>query len=203
MKEFNIVLTSNGFHNLTPRSKEIDELFEKIAKNKKVIIIGNAAITCNIPARAEVKENFQKIGAKEVQLINLNSENVKTILEYDVIYVLGGDINDLAIAIKETNFKTYVLEFLKSGIYIGESAGTIVLSNDFRYVYDIKKGTKPRYDKVLESYSGIGLTTINVIPHYNQIEAKLGNKVEAYEKEHQMAITRLNDGEFILEKYEV
>lgn len=38
----NILLTSNGFHNETKRSKEIDEVFKKVAKNKRICIILNA-----------------------------------------------------------------------------------------------------------------------------------------------------------------
>lgn len=40
----NIILTSNGFINSSPRSKEIDELFKTIANGKKVMILGNATL---------------------------------------------------------------------------------------------------------------------------------------------------------------
>ena len=61
----NIILTSNGFINSSPRSKEIDELFKTIANGKKVMILGNATLGgSNASQREPVKSNFENVGAK-------------------------------------------------------------------------------------------------------------------------------------------
>ena len=42
MKKFNLVLISNGFNDNSYRSEEIENLFEKITKDKKVLLNLNA-----------------------------------------------------------------------------------------------------------------------------------------------------------------
>ena len=141
MEKFNLVLTSNGFNNNSERSKEIDELFKEITENKKVILIVNATKTgSNFVSRKDVKDNFEKVGAKVVDVVEINSNNVNSIFDYDVIYGMGGDIKPLLEDFQECNFREHLIKFLKNGIYIGESAGSIVLSDDVKWCYNIKKG---------------------------------------------------------------
>lgn len=197
-KEKNIILTSNGFHNKTKRSKEIDEVFEKIAKNKSVVIILNATKEgSNVQNINDVKANFEKVGANIVDLLMINTENVAEIFKYDVIYTMGGDPRILLDDFWECNFKQYLIKFLEKGIYIGESAGSMVLCDNLKWVWDIKKGTKPKYDILPKSFEGLNLVKERVYPHFNRVSEQQKEKVNRYEKEHHIEITRLNDGEFI------
>lgn len=151
MVKFNVVLTSNGFNNSSVRSKEQDELFEQIAKNKKVLLVVNATKTgSNVNAKKDVKVNFEKVGASIVDLIEIDSSNVENIYKYDVIYGMGGDITPLLEDTRKCDFRKYLIKFLKNGIYIGESAGSIVLAEDVKWYYDVKRGTKPKYAIILD-----------------------------------------------------
>ena len=151
MIKFNVVLTSNGFNNSSVRSKEQDELFEQIAKNKKVLLVVNATKTgSNVNAKKDVKVNFEKVGASIVDLIEIDSSNVENIYKYDVIYGMGGDITPLLEDTRKCDFRKYLIKFLKNGIYIGESAGSIVLAEDVKWYYDVKRGTKPKYAIILD-----------------------------------------------------
>lgn len=192
-----IILTSNGFNNKGERSKEIEKLLKKVSKDKKIILIGNAAKNTNISSREEVRENFKKAGAKEVFLIDIDSKNVNKILNYDIMYVLGGDIGELIELNNETEFKQYVTKFIENGIYIGESAGSIIMGNDCKWIYEIKKGTKPKYDKTFKSYLGLGLTNLHIYPHYNEANEEIKERIRRYEEEYGIECTKLNDGEFI------
>ncbi len=88
----NILLTSNGFHNETERSKEIDEVFKKVAKDKNIVIILNATKEgSNVQNIDAVKENFENVEAKKVDLLMIDKENAGEIFKYDVIYSMGGD----------------------------------------------------------------------------------------------------------------
>lgn len=197
----NIILTANGFNNNGKRSKEIEELFKKISNNKRVLLIGNAAIKSNVNSRKDVKENFLNIGAKEVDLLDINNKNLQQILEYDVIYVLGGDVGELIELNSTTNFKDYIIKFLQKGIYIGESAGEIITGKDCKWVYDIKKGIKPKYDRVFKSYKGLELTDAIIYPHYDEANEELREKIKKYEKENNLNIIKLDNGEFIELEY--
>lgn len=136
----NIILTSNGFHNKTKRSKEIDEEFKKIANGRKIVIITNAtkegSNAQNIP---DVKDNFGKVGATKVDLLEINPNNVKDIFNYDVIYIMGGDPRPLIDDMWECNFKEHLINFVKTGVLIGESAGSMVLCDNIKWIWDIKK----------------------------------------------------------------
>ena len=192
-----IILTANGFNNNGKRSESIESLFERIAKDKRVLLIGNASKNTNINSRKDVKDNFYNIGAKQVDLIDVGVKNLEKILDYDVIYVLGGDVGELIELNNSTRFKDYIMKFLKKGIYIGESAGSIIMGNDCKWVYDIKKGLKPKYDKTYPSYKGLGLIDLKIYPHYDEANQELKEKIEKYEKENNIEIIKLNNGEFV------
>ena len=196
--KYNLILTSNGFNNTSYRSQKIEKLFKDIAKDKKILLILNATKEgSNYNSREDVKNNFINIGAKTVDSIEVNKENVKKILEYDVVYAIGGDVACLLDDMHDSNFKKYLLIFLKKGIFIGESAGSIVLGENVKWYFDINRGTKPKYDKILKSWEGMNLTNYNVFPHINA-KPHMIEKITTYEKEHNMKITQLEDGDFIL-----
>lgn len=201
MDKFNVIITSNGFINESPRSKEIDELFVKVAKGKKVLLVVNATrLGSNVRAKTDVKENFENIGASVVDLLEVHSDNVEQIQNYDVIYGMGGNVTPMLEDFAECNFRKHLLTFLKKGIYIGESAGSIILAEDVEWCYDIKRGTKPKYDVVLDSYKGLNLIKENIYPHYNAEKEEIKTKAKEYAKQNNITLTYLNDGEYILKQ---
>lgn len=200
----NIIVTSGGFNTVNNYvSEENIEMFKEISKGKKVLIIANAAPegTGNYIARENVRDNFLNAGAIQADVIDLDESNVDAMLEYDVIYGLGGDITKLIELNANTRFKEVLLKFLEHGIYIGESAGSMILSDDLKYCYDLKRGTKPKYDVVLDSYAGLGLIDIYLYPHFQKASEEMRNKATALEEKDNIKITRLNDGEIITYSY--
>ena len=200
----NILVTSGGFNTVNNYvSDENIELFKKISSGKKVLIIANAAPegTGNYVARENVKENFLNAGAIQADVVDLNKDNVDIILDYDVIYGLGGNLTHLIELVTTTSFKELFIRFLKKGVYIGESAGSMILANDVKYAYDIKRGTKPKYDIVLDSYAGLGLIDLYIYPHFQKASEEMQIKVSDYELNHGIKITRLNDGDIISFSY--
>lgn len=200
MKTFNILLTSGGFNDLYNEvSKANIELFTEVAKGKKVMILANAAPegTGNFPARERVKQNFLKIGATQVDITEIADSNIHTLMEYDVIYGIGGDPYYLIELVNTTNFKDVFIKFLNRGLYIGESAGSMILCDDLEWAYVVKKGTKPKYDITLETYKGLGITEYRIFPHWNKVSDIVKEKVTNYEKDNSTTITKLNDGDII------
>ena len=109
----NLVITSSGFNtakNYVP--DENIEYFKKIAKNNKIIIVANAApnTSGNYVARTNVRDNFLKVGAKQADIVDLNETNIDQIFNYDIVYVLGGDLRYLI----ELNQHTDIAEKLKN-----------------------------------------------------------------------------------------
>ncbi len=199
-----ILVTSGGFNSINNYvSDENVELFKELSTGKKVIIIANAApeTSGNYIARENVKENFLKVGAIQADIVDIDASNTGIILDYDIIYVLGGDLKYLIELNTKTDFKEKLMEFLKKGIYIGESAGSMILADDVKYAYDIKKGTKPKYDVVLDTYAGLGLIDIYIYPHYQKASEDMQVRTSKYESDNNVKITRLNDGDIITYNY--
>ena len=196
----NILVTSGGFNTVNNYVSESNiELFRTISSGKKVLIIANAAPegSGNYVARENVKSNFLKAGATKADVVDLNKDNVEMILDYDIIYGLGGNLTYLIELIKTTNFKELLIKFLDSGIYIGESAGSMILADDVKYAYDLKKGTKPKYDVELDTYAGLGLIDAYIYPHYQKASEEMKTKTLDFEKKTGIKITRLCDGDII------
>ena len=129
---------------------------------------------------------------------DIKKDNVNDILKYEVIYVIGGDPRYLLDLVATTNVKEILKQFLKSGgIYIGESAGSMILGNNLKWIWEVKKGTKPKYDIEPESYEGLGFTNYNIFPHWNATKENIKKKA----LEHNETITPLSDGEFIEVEY--
>ena len=204
-KKYNMILTSSGYNDVNNYvSEDIISLFKSISKNKNIMIISNAAPkgTGNYIARENVKNNFLNIGASKVDIVDINESNIHSILDYDIVYGLGGNPTYLIELNNKLPLRKYLIEFLKRGIYIGESAGTIILCDDLKWVYTIKKGTKPKYDVELDTYKGLNLTNNKVLPHSNKISEIVKQKAITYENENNIKIIKLEDGEYILEYYE-
>ena len=205
VKDYNILLTASGFNDINNYvSDEMRAVFSDISLNKKVMILANAAPvgSGNFIARDNVKDNFYKAGAKQVDIVDLTDNTLDVILNYDILYVIGGDSTPLIELNKNPKFKEAVVQFLKRGIYIGESAGTAILYHDLKWVYEIKHNNKPhKYHLDLPTYKGLGLTDYNIFPHYNKIDEYTKELINECEKKYNIQITRLNDGEYIAIKY--
>lgn len=202
--KYSLILTSSGFNDINNYvPEEIKNLYKEISKDKKVMILANAAPMGdgNYNARECVKNNFLSIGAKTADIVDIDSSNIESILNYDIIYGLGGNPTHLIELCNNLPFREYMIKFLKNGIYIGESAGTIILCDDLKWLYVVKKGSKPKYDVELDSYKGLNLSNTKVMPHYNRISESIKTKMDLYEKENDISITKLNDGDYILEYY--
>lgn len=199
-----ILVTSGGFNIVNNYvSEENIELFKEISNGKKVLIIANAAPegTGNYIAREDVKKNFLNVGAVQVDVVDLNGDNLDLMLDYDIIYGLGGNLTHLIDLVNNTNFKEVFLKFLENGTYIGESAGSMILADNVKYAYDIKKGTKPKYDVILDTYKGLGLIDLYIYPHFQKASEAMQLRTTKYESDNNVKITRLNDGEIITYTY--
>ncbi|MBE5821893.1 MAG: hypothetical protein E7311_04835 [Clostridiales bacterium] len=204
MEQFNILLTSAGFNDINNYvSDENREMFKNISKNKLVVIIANAAPegTGNFIARENVKQNFISVGAKKVDVLDLNNSNIDELLNYNIIYALGGNITHLIELVHKTKFKDILVDFLKKGIYIGESAGSMILCDDLKWAYELKRGTKKKYDVILDTYKGLNITEYRIFPHFNKASDEMKEKIKNFEENNNIQITRLNDGEIIKINY--
>lgn len=195
-----LIITSGGYLD-GQRSKEFDMEIEKLCANKKVLIVTNATSTgSNFKGVPVLKSNFEKV-SQSVNALHITEENVELIKQYDIVYFTGGDMAPLGEIVTE-KIKSEIINFLSNGgVIIGESAGSIIFGEDFKWYYDVKKGTKPKYDVELQSYKGFGLIDKNIYPHYNKASETQKEKIEEYETENDISIMKMNDGEWFEEVF--
>ena len=77
----------------------------------------------------------------------------------------------------------------------------MILADDVKFAYDIKKGTKAKYDVNLETYAGLGLIDLYIYPHFQKANETMQEKTSEYERTHGIKICRLNDGDIISFSY--
>ena len=198
-----IILTSGGYLD-GQRGSESDKVIEKVAKGKRVLFVDNCTLTgSNVKGMDNIISNFEKLGC-EVVRVSLTEDNLAIINngQFDVIYITGGDSAPMLDLIAKTNVEDRFANFLtRGGTIIGESCGSIILAQDAKWYFDVKKGTKPKYDVELPSYKGMRLVDVNIYPHWNKAKDEMKEKVCAYERENNIEITPLQDGEFIEIEY--
>ena len=124
------------------------------------MIFSNAAPegTGNFKARENVKTNFMNAGANKVDIVDLDASNLDSILNYDLIYVLGGNLTPLIELNKKQNgidketLKTIAILIAPFGPHIAEELYSMGLNEDeiHKYLKEEPKAIKvPRVFKTL------------------------------------------------------
>ena len=195
-----LLITSGGYLD-GQRGKDLDERIEELSSNKKVLIITNATSTgSNTKGVPIIKQNFEKLAA-QVDCIHLAENNVEQIWSYDLLYFTGGDVAPLAEIVTD-KIKGELLNFLSgNGYIIGESAGSIIFGKNFKWYYDVKKGTKPKYDVELPCYDGFGFIDYNIYPHYNKADEQQKKRINDYECASVDVIVKMEDGDWFEEVF--
>ncbi len=134
-----LFLTSAGFRNMKI-ANHFAQFLTKHPSKIKVLFIPTAAITPEEKSMIPLcKEDLTKIGILENNITNYNLDKPisnEDIVKYDVMYVCGGEPNHLLCQMHHVHFNNTLKTFLQSGgIYIGVSAGSMVLGNNYENGY--------------------------------------------------------------------
>lgn len=162
-----LLLCSEGFHtqntvqacvDLVGKPKEqitiavINEAFAPEETDKRWVLHNLNCVANNFPGFFDI-----------INLLALSLEEVEArINRCDVIYVVGGNTDYLAHVFKKTGFDKLLLKLLKTKVYVGSSAGSIVM------------GKRPSSKEYLEAFgkekdfgttSYMGLVDLAIRPH--------------------------------------
>jgi len=130
----NLILTSTGFTNKNIEKKFL-ELVNLPNDKIKVIFIPTAAITENAKAMIQLcKDDLLNAGVLENNIVTYDLDrimNCNEICNFNVIYVCGGTSQHLLNRMNEMKFNISLKKFLDNGgVYVGVSAGSVVLSQN-------------------------------------------------------------------------
>lgn len=157
---------------LTSSFKDVYLIFKNFQNDlngKRVTFIPTASIVEDVVFYVkEGKKSLEKLGliVDELEISTASTDEIeRKIKNNDFIYVTGGNTFFLLQELKRTGADKLIISEVENGkVYIGESAGSIVTSNNIEYVEDMDNIEKAPN---LKEYSGLGLINFYPIPHYN------------------------------------
>lgn len=119
------------------------------------------------------KVALEKLGVNvdELEISTASKEEIESKLQKnDYIYITGGNTFFLLQELKSTGADKLIIEQINLGkIYVGESAGSIVMSRNIEYVKEMDDITAaPR----LVSFSSLGLVDFYPVPHHTNFPFK-------------------------------
>ncbi|MCX6798105.1 MAG: Type 1 glutamine amidotransferase-like domain-containing protein [Candidatus Falkowbacteria bacterium] len=166
-----LLLTSNGLANKSI-AKALFELVGKPASKTTIVFIPTAmnVITGDKGWFINDLNNIQKQGCKFVDIVDISAlpKNIwqPRIAKGDVLFFSGGHTSHLMRCLKESGLAELLPELLKTRVYAGISAGSMVANptlalsnNDKKIYYEEKFGYR--------SEEALHLVDIYVRPHFN------------------------------------
>jgi dipeptidase E len=157
---------------------DVADLFVKFTdgkcEGKTITFIPTASIPEEVKFYvAAGKEALEKWGlvVDELEISTATKEQIAGKLQgNDYIYVTGGNTFFLLQELKRTGADKIITEQIQSGkLYVGESAGSVVLSRNVEYVKAMDDSTAAPN---LDSFSSLGLVDFYPLPHYTNFPFK-------------------------------
>jgi peptidase E len=140
-----ILLTSAGFTNKTIGQRFI-ELLPKPLDQVRILFLPTAAIEDEAKYYVQkCLEELLEVGIQQGNITVYDFEYEMTsdqALEYDVLYFPGGNTAHLLSRIRETGFDQVIVEMVEADkVYVGVSAGSLVMTAKKSYDHPIDLGT--------------------------------------------------------------
>lgn len=201
-----LVLCSEGFH--TPNTVQACVNLVGKPQNEVSFAVINEAYAVEHGDKRWVLKNLHDIASNfsgEIDLINLLALSIdevkKSIAQRDVIFVIGGNTDYLMSVFIKTGFDKILPEFLKTKVYVGSSAGSIVIG---------KKLSPQAYKGLYKNRNEFGTTKylelvdLAIIPHLDSAHF-VGRKetLQRVAPKHDGVIYGLNDDSAVVVKNDV
>ncbi len=175
-----IVLTSCGIINEDVK-KEFYKLLNKEIENIKVLYITTAIDGEDDSDTSWIEEEFQTIlnlGIKKENIKEYKMDYDINLSLFDMIYMMGGNTFYLLKKIRDTKFDIKLKEAINNGlIYVGSSAGSIVLGNTIELALAYDKN-----DVNLTDFTGLKLIDGIIVPHANRKQEFIKEKKKQYKE---------------------
>lgn len=163
---------------LTSSFVDVEDLFvnfsEEKCAGKTVTFIPTASLVEEVKFYVDAgKKSLQKCGliVDELDVSTATKETIdSTLQKNDYIYVTGGNTFFLLQELKRTGADKIISKQINAGkTYIGESAGSIVLSRNIEYVKDMDDFTAAPN---IGTFSSLGMIDFYPLPHHTNFPFK-------------------------------
>jgi dipeptidase E len=169
-------------------------------ENKSVTFIPTASMVEEVTHYVDsAKEAFDNLGM-DIFVLDISKESrddiIKNLKNNDFIYISGGNTFFLLQELKKKSLDKVIIQEVNNGkIYIGESAGSIIMAPNIEYIQLLDNKEKA---PELDSYQGLNEINFYPVPHLHN--DYLGGEVEQIIKKYQNRIELLpiTDNQVIL-----
>jgi dipeptidase E len=192
----NIFLTSS----FADVSKLLSEFLPYKPEGETVAFVPTASLTEEVVFYVENdRKALIDLGFKvvELEITNLCKDQIdSTLAEADILFVAGGNTFFLMQELRKSGADSSFIDFINSGkLYIGSSAGSIILSTSLEHVQDMDD---PGQAPELSDCAGLSVIDFNFLPHVNNSYYGdiVDNIIEEYNSE--IELIAINDKEAVL-----
>ncbi len=167
-----------------------------LEKREPVAIITTAADGKELNKYSQLAhKQFADLGFKDIEFTDLETEPARDFSKYGIIYVCGGNTFKLLKFARETHFKDAIKNLLeRDGIYIGVSAGSIILGPSIEIAGEV---LDDKNDLSLKELVGLDLVDTTILPHYS---SELEERTKVFEKKHGVVVERINNSQAVFIK---
>ncbi|MBR3661544.1 MAG: Type 1 glutamine amidotransferase-like domain-containing protein [Bacilli bacterium] len=174
----------NGEKITHPMSNEngiVDQLKENLKGTNKVVFVSsdiNSTPESVLPYARIFFDSMKMVDIKFNQYLIIEGTNYDKASEYiegaDLVFLCGGDTYNQHKLFSKMNLKQILSSY--SGIVMGQSAGALNMAVDVFNSPEEKEESEPIF------YEGLGLTTINIEPHFKLDDTNFDDK-EKYQRD--------------------
>jgi dipeptidase E len=193
-----LLLTSDG---LTSRKirKEFLKLLNKPLSENKVLIMHTAKLRRRLYRVNALKKGLIKLGIKRQNITEADIStkiNARKYVNFDVFYSCGGNTFYILDRIRKTGFNKIINNFIKkNGVYVGVSAGSVIVHKTIEIAGWGREGDKNEIN--LKNLKGLGVTNIAIFPHFKK---RLAKEVAEFKKKVNYPVKIIRDRQAIMIK---
>ncbi|WP_088041950.1 Type 1 glutamine amidotransferase-like domain-containing protein [Bacillus sp. EAC] len=196
-----LFLTSCGF--LTEEIKnQFIKLLPENRTGMKVTIITTASVQQKNKNKyiQKAKNDFQEMGFKQVEFMDIEFEEPTRLKQYDVVYIAGGNPFYLLHHVRKSGANEILKEMTREEVLIvGVSAGSMILGDNIQLAHLF---TSDINTVNMTDYTALQLINRNIFPHYDRndlfsdgSEESIEERLQNFEAKYQNKILRLKDNE--------
>lgn len=133
-----------------------------------------------------------------VECFDIDVQPASELIEYDVVEFIGGNPYYLLNSIRKNHAEKILRQVAKEKVLIGWSAGALVMGPTIKLINQYSPEMNFLH---IADFSGLNLTNIQILPHYNKFLNRYKHfeeKCLEYEKNEKCSVMRLNDGDGII-----
>ncbi|WP_028548861.1 Type 1 glutamine amidotransferase-like domain-containing protein [Paenibacillus sp. UNC451MF] len=199
-----LLLTSDGISSSAIEEQILAMLDSPPAKLKSCIITTASSKKHKSQTALSDQVCLRRLGVACCDLLDIEFDDPHVLSNYDVIHLNGGNPFYLMLQMKRRNAVELMRQLAQQHrLIIGVSAGAMVLADTLEHVNELNQiiGYENMDLEELTDYSGIGLTPLAIVPHYNRFIADnhdFEQKLQQLELSKNRRYERIKDGEALI-----